>query len=55
METGQRAKIWELYRSVELPVIEILNIPDDYEFMNEELVELLTDRMNDTLKLIYNI
>jgi predicted protein tyrosine phosphatase len=49
METGQRAKIWGLYRNMELPEIEILNIPDEYEFMNEELVEMLTDRINYTL------
>lgn len=55
METGQRAKIRELYRHLELPKIEILNISDDYEFMNEELVEMLTDRINDTLKINYQI
>lgn len=55
METGQRAKIWGLYRHMELPKIEILNIADDYEFMNEELVEMLTDRINDTLKINYQI
>jgi predicted protein tyrosine phosphatase len=55
METEQRAKIWGLYRHMELPTIEVLNIPDDYEFMNEELVEMLSDRMNDTLNLVYNI
>lgn len=55
IETGQRAKNWGLYRHLELPSIEILNIPDEYEFMNDELVELLTDRINDTLKIIYKI
>jgi len=50
METEQRAKIREVYRHLELPEIEILHISDDYEFMDEELVEMLTDRMNDTLK-----
>lgn len=55
METGQRAKIWELYRHLDLPRIEILNIPDDYEFMNEELVEMLTDIINDTLKIVYKV
>jgi len=53
METGQRAKIWGLYRHLELPKIEILNIADDYKFMDEELVEILTDRINDTLKTAY--
>lgn len=55
METGQRAKIWGLYIHLELPTIEVLNIPDDYEFMNEELIEMLTDRINDTLKIFYKI
>jgi predicted protein tyrosine phosphatase len=55
METGQRAKIWGLYRHLELPKIEILNIPDEYEFMNEELVDMLTSRINDTLKIIYKL
>lgn len=55
METGQRAKIWDLYRHLELPKIEVLNIPDDYEFMNDELIEMLTDRINDTLKIVFKI
>lgn len=55
METGQRTKIWALYRHLELPTIEVLNIPDDYEFMNDELVEILTDRINDTLNIVYKI
>ncbi len=52
METEQRAKIWELYSHLEMPKIEILNISDDYEFMDAELVEMLTDRINDTLKIL---
>lgn len=55
MEVEQRAKIWKLYHHMELPLIEVLNIPDDYEFMDEELVELLTDRVNDSLKVYYQI
>ena len=55
METGQRLKIRELYRHLELPKIEILNIPDDYEFMNEELIDMLTIRIDETLQLIYKI
>ncbi|MBL7779890.1 MAG: hypothetical protein JNM22_01650 [Saprospiraceae bacterium] len=46
METEQRAKIRELYRHLELPEIEVLHIPDDYEFMDEELIDMLTDRIN---------
>lgn len=55
METGQRSKIWNLYRHLELPPVEVLNIPDDYDFMNEELIEMLTDRINDILRMVYKI
>lgn len=55
METEQRAKIWTQYRHLELPNIEVLHIPDDYEFMDEELVEMLTDRINNSLSAVYNI
>jgi len=55
METGQRAKLWGQYNHMELPEIEILNIPDDYEFMDDELVEMLTTRINDTLRINYNL
>ncbi len=55
METGYRAKIWGQYRHLELPTIEVLEIPDDYEFMDEELIEMLTDRINYTLKNVYEI
>ena len=52
METGYRARIWEQYRHMDLPPIEILDISDDYEFMDDELIEMLTDRINNTLKII---
>ncbi len=55
METGHREKIWGLYRHLKLPTIEVLNIPDEYEFLNEELIEMLTGRINDTLKIVYKI
>jgi predicted protein tyrosine phosphatase len=55
METPQRGKIWEIYRHLDLPPVEVLNITDDYEFMDEELIEMLTDRMNETLKITFKI
>ncbi len=55
METKQRAKIWDIYNHLALPDIEVLNIPDEYEFMDDVLVELLTDKINDTLKIVYEI
>ena len=55
METRQRVKIRDVYKHVELPKIEILNISDDYEFMNEELVVMLTERINDRLQIAFDI
>jgi predicted protein tyrosine phosphatase len=55
MEPDQRGKIWSLYRHLELPEVAVLNIPDDYEFMDEELVKMLTERINDKLEAVYKI
>ncbi|GAB3772586.1 low molecular weight protein tyrosine phosphatase family protein [Spirosoma horti] len=53
MNAGQRARIWEHFRHLEQPPIEVLDIPDDYEFMDEELIDLLSDRMNSRLSIVY--
>lgn len=49
MEEGQRKRIWDAYPNQTIPTIEILHIEDDYEFMDEELVTLLTDGIEDVL------
>lgn len=55
MQTGYGERIWGQYRHLELLPIEIFNIPDDYEFMDEELIALLTDRKNNTLEIAFKI
>jgi predicted protein tyrosine phosphatase len=50
METDHRAKIRDLYRHIDLPTIEMLHIPDEYEFMDSELVDILTDKVDSALK-----
>jgi protein-tyrosine phosphatase len=50
METGHRARIWDLFRDIDLPEIEVFNIPDEFEFMDAELVEILTGRINDAVE-----
>lgn len=55
MEHDQHARIRTLYRGLELPPVEVLQIPDEYEFMDEELVDILTDRINNTLRSVYDI
>jgi protein-tyrosine phosphatase len=55
MESGHRARIWAAYRHLTIPNIEVLDIDDDYEFLDDELVKILTERINGTLKKVYNL
>ena len=41
METKYKSRILGIFRDLDLPIIENLDIPDDYEFMNEELIEMI--------------
>ena len=52
MEQEHRSRIHDVYNNVPIPPIEILNIEDDYEFMDIELIELLQDRINEALNRI---
>jgi predicted protein tyrosine phosphatase len=54
MENGQKARIQGTYRHLMLPKIQVLRIADEYEFMDAELIQLLTSRINNTLKIIYH-
>ncbi len=49
MESEQRTKIREQFRHLDLPAVEVLHIPDDYERGDAELVQLLEDRIGDIL------
>ena len=55
METDHRAKIKELYKHLQLPAIQVLNIPDEYEYLDEELIQLLIDKVNESVMRLYNI
>ena len=55
MEEGKSSRIQGVYRHINLPPIEILHIEDKYEYLDSELMTLLTDRINDTLKIVYKI
>ncbi|WP_338238272.1 hypothetical protein [Persicobacter diffluens] len=43
MEGEQRSKIRKVYAHLDLPEMGVLHIPDDYEYMDPELVELLEE------------
>lgn len=55
MEDGHKNWIMGLYRHLELPPIEVLGIDDDYEYLDPDLIEMLKDRINGTLKTLYKI
>ncbi len=45
MESTQRSKVLSQFAHLELPPIEVLHIPDDYELGDAELVALLEDKI----------
>jgi predicted protein tyrosine phosphatase len=53
MEQGYGARILGAYRHLDIPPIENLHIDDDYEYLDDILIELLRDRINSTLRIIY--
>jgi protein-tyrosine phosphatase len=45
MENGYKSRILGLFRHLSLPRIEKLDIPDEYEYMDEELIQLIEQRV----------
>src|SRR6185369_16359370 len=41
MENKYKGRISALFRNVNFPLIKSLDVPDEYEYMDEELVELI--------------
>lgn len=41
MESGYKSQILGLFRDLSLPEIENLDIPDEYEYMDDELIEII--------------
>ncbi|MEZ4920384.1 MAG: hypothetical protein R2792_14880 [Saprospiraceae bacterium] len=50
MEYRQSARIVKEYRALDLPTIHVLDIPDEYEYLDPELVELLEDGIGSLLE-----
>lgn len=55
MEKVHRSQLRDLYNHMDLPYIEVLDVEDEYEFMDEELVRMLMDKVNDFLKSQYDL
>jgi predicted protein tyrosine phosphatase len=43
MERQHAARLRETFRDLRLPALESLDIPDDYEFMNAALIDLIRE------------
>ena len=52
MEDSHKNRLMGTYRDWDLPKIEVLSIPDDYEYMEDELIELLQTGVNDYLRIV---
>lgn len=55
MEIDQKVRIADTYRHMKLPPVEVLNIEDEYEYLDEELKTMLTERINDILWFVYKM
>jgi predicted protein tyrosine phosphatase len=54
MESKYKGRISRLFQDVNLPEIKSLDIPDEYEYMDEELVELIRSGVEYHIKLLSN-
>lgn len=50
MEDNHKNRISGQYRHLELPPIFVLHIEDEFEYMDEELIQLLKERIPSTIK-----
>lgn len=50
MEYKHSKRIKELFHEIDFPPIGVLNISDDYEFMDEELIKLLKSSTKEMLE-----
>ena len=50
MEFPQKRRITKTFRAKEIPNIKVLHIEDIYDYMDEELIVLLTEGVNDYIE-----
>ncbi len=49
MEYEHSKRLTKLYRHLDIPDVEVLGIEDLYDYMDEELISILTEKTNDIL------
>lgn len=55
MENGQKTRIVEGYRHLDIPKIEVLKIMDEYEYLDESLIEILEEKINKKMQILFKI
>jgi predicted protein tyrosine phosphatase len=56
MENWHKSKLTAQYRgTVQIPKTEVLNIPDEYKYMDDELVEIMKPQIDFLLKKYFDI
>ncbi len=55
MQQGQRARLRSTYKEVVMPEIEVLQIADIYEYLDQELVRILTEKINAILNMRFDL
>ena len=54
MEYEHSKRLNELFRDIDIPKTEVLGIEDRFEFMDKELIEILTEKTNEIIKTAHN-
>ena len=54
MESKHKTRIQDLFRDIELPPIKSLDVPDEYKYMDEELIKLIEIGVEHHIKLLDN-
>lgn len=55
MDNSQRNRIRSQFKTLEIPAIENINIPDNYDYLDPELIQLLTTRINSALQMRFDL
>ena len=54
MEYEHSKRLLDLYRKIDIPKTEVLEIEDRFEYMDKELIEILTEKTNEIIKTAHN-
>lgn len=55
MDDQQSSRVKSTYKSLDIPLVEVLHIEDNYEYLNKDLTDMLTEKINTSLKVHFEI